>query len=315
VHASVQKAVPQALLPMLRDLKRTDPPAAVWAYHSYMAELARTARLSNIGTDIDDFEHVVWRKDIQARGRYWRAGLHRLNCTGLQRCEQRLGLRFPALVVSKVEDLALVQEHGRAARSLLTVVPNGTDLPAAIAPFTSAPTLLFVGMLSWPPNYDAGRWFIDNVLHRIRGEIPNARLIVAGRGPVPPELQPYMRQPGIHFEVSPPEMAAVYRKARVAITPVRLGDGTKIKVLEAMAMGRPLVTTSDAARGHAIMDGAYALVANEPAEFASACLRLLRDDVLAARLVSAGREWVQRHGSWTRSGDAAIALVSQLLHV
>ena len=61
------------------------------------------------------------------------------------------------------------------------------------------------------------------------------------------------------------------------------------------------------------VDDEHALFANEPAEFASACLRLLRDDALAQRMVSAGREWVQRYGAWNRSGDAAIALVTQLL--
>jgi len=71
-------------------------------------------------------------------------------------------------------------------------------------------------------------------------------------------------------------------------------------------MGRPVATTSAAARGHA-------LVANEPAEFASACLRLLRDEALAQRLVSAGRDWVQHDGSSSRRGNAAISLVSELL--
>ncbi len=314
VHEHVRALVPTALLPILHELKRTDPPAAVWAYHSHMAELARTAGLPNIVNDIDDFEHVVWGKDIAARGRYRRAALHRLSCAGLRRYEQQLGRRFPALVVSKSEDLALLRRSDEGSRPLRTVVPNGIDLPTVVVPRTSAPTLLFVGLLDWPPNSDAIRWFIDHVLPRILAELPEARLIVAGRGPVPPVLQPYMGRSGIHFEVSPNEMADVYRQARVAITPVRLGDGTKIKVLEALAMGRPVVTTNDAARGHAIIEDVHALFANEPAAFASACLRLLRDEALAQRLVSAGREWVQRHGSWNRSGDAAISLVSQLLH-
>ena len=315
LHASVSESIPRALLPLLRDLKRTDPPPVVWAYHSYMAELARMAGFDQIVTDIDDFEHVVWRKDIESRGHYRRAALHRLSCVGLQRYEERLGRRFPALVVSKIQDIAIVEEHAEAARSLLAVVPNGIDVPLEVAPLTKAPTMLFVGKLSWPPNYDAIQWFIDYVLPRIRAEIPEANLIVAGRGPVPEVLQPYTSRPHVRFEVSPPEMANVYREARVAITPVRLGDGTKIKVLEAMAMGRPLVTTSDAARGHAIVENVHALVANEPAEFASACVRLLRDDALAERLATAGRAWVAQHGSWDRSGDAAIAVVKQLLHV
>jgi len=312
VHEHVRALVPQALLPLLRELKRTDPPAAVWAVHSSVAELARTAGLPNIVNDIDDFQHVVG-KDIAVRGPYRRASLHRLSCAGLRRYEERLGRRFPALVVSKSEDLALVRPPRGPSRALLTVVPNGIDLPTAIAPLTPAPTLLFVGLLYWPPNIHAIRWFIDHVLPRIHADIPEARLIVAGRGPVPLELQPYVGRSGIHFEVSPNEMEEVYRQVRVAITPVRLGDGTKIKVLEALAMGRPVVTTSDAARGHAIIDGVHALFANEPADFASACLRRLRDEALAHRLVRAGREWVQHHGSWVRSGDAAIALVSQLL--
>ncbi len=313
VHIHVRAQMQRALLPVLRELKRTDPPVAVWACRSSMAELARTAGLPNIVNDIDDFEHVVWGKEIRARGRYRRMRLHRLSCAALQRYEKRLGQRFPALAVSKDDDLAHVRPPGRASHALTAVVPNGVDLPTEITPFAAAPTLLFVGLLYWPPNIDAIRWFIDHVLPLIRAEIPEARLIVAGRGPVPPELTSYVGQTGIQFEVSPPEIAAVYREARVAITPVRLGDGTKIKVLEALAMGRPVVTTNDAARGHALIDGVHALFANEPADFASACLRLLRDDVLAQRLVSAGREWVQRHGSWHRSGDAAIALVSQLL--
>lgn len=313
VHAHVRGLIPRALLPALHELKQTNPPVAVWAYHSFMAELARTAGLPNIVVDIDDFEHVVWGKDIRARGRYRRAGLHRLSCAGLQRYEQRLGCRFPALAVSKEEDLAHIRQSGVRSRSIMAVIPNGIDLPTEIAPLPSAPTLLFVGLLAWPPNSDAIRWFIDQVFPRILDGIPEARVIIAGRGPIPPELAPYVGRRGVHFEVSPRDIADVYRDARVAIAPVRLGDGTKIKVLEALAMGRPVVTTNDAARGHAIIDGVHAIFANEPADFATGCLQLLRDDALAATLARAGRDWVESHGSWTRSGDAAISLVAQML--
>jgi polysaccharide biosynthesis protein PslH len=99
--------------------------------------------------------------------------------------------------------------------------------------------------------------------------------------------------------------------AAVAIAPLRVGGGTRIKILEALAMGKAVVTTELGCEGLDVTSGEHLLVADDPAEFADAVIRLLRDDARRARLGAAGRALVERQYSWARSGCALVQAVER----
>jgi glycosyltransferase involved in cell wall biosynthesis len=156
--------------------------------------------------------------------------------------------------------------------------------------------LIFTGNFSYPPNIDAARWLVAAIMPRIWRERPGVTLTLAGSDPTPdvralagdrvtvtgrvPDLRPYLRG------------AAVY------LCPLRLGAGIKNKVLEALALGCPVVATPLSLDGIAARDGVEALVGTNEAELADAVLRLLADPAGAARLGAAGRALVAESYSW-----------------
>jgi glycosyltransferase involved in cell wall biosynthesis len=180
------------------------------------------------------------------------------------------------------------------------VVPNGVDA-ARLAGLPAAGgedgRLLFTGTLSYAPNAEGILWFARECWPRIRAARPGARLAVVGREP-PPAVARLAREPGIEVtgwvESLEPQLAA----AQVSIAPLRSGGGTKLKVLEALAAGRPLVATPVAAAGIDVTDGEHLLVRDDAGAFADAVLGLLGAPARRTALAVAGRERVAALYDW-----------------
>jgi glycosyltransferase involved in cell wall biosynthesis len=180
------------------------------------------------------------------------------------------------------------------------VVPNGVDaarlgrLPLAGG---EDGRLLFTGTLSYAPNAEGILWFARKCWPRIRAARPDARLAVVGREPTRAVAR-LAGEPGIEVtgwvESLEPQLAA----AQVSIAPLRSGGGTKLKVLEALGAGRPLVATPVAAAGIDVADGEHLLVRDDPGGFADAVLALLSDPARRTALAAAGRERVAARYDW-----------------
>ncbi len=186
------------------------------------------------------------------------------------------------------------------------VVPNGVDVdyfsPGRVPPVTrddGGPQLVFVGTLDYDP-CEQGVWhFCREILPRIRREVPACTFTAVGRNPSPrlerlAAAEPAIRLAGRVEDVRP----ALYRAA-VAVVPLLAGSGTRLKILEAMAAGVPVVTTTLGAEGIGLEPGVDALVANDPPSFAGAVVALLRDAPRRARLAASGRRLVERAYSWS----------------
>lgn len=149
--------------------------------------------------------------------------------------------------------------------------------------------LVFAGALSYPPNHDAARWFLHEVFPRIRLEVPEAHLTItgeAGAGPLP-------RVDGVTLTGYVPDIRPVVGGATVSLAPIRLGGGTRLKILEAMCLGTPVVSTTKGAEGLHVTAGEHLLIADTPEGFARQTVRLLREPVLRDRLAEAGRRRVR----------------------
>jgi GT2 family glycosyltransferase len=190
-------------------------------------------------------------------------------------------------------DLVATTEPGVAARTLL---PYSFEHFAEPRPPPAEPILLFVGSFAHPPNRHGLMWFVDEVLPDIQTRFPAVHLIVAGSNP-PADVQALNGAAvSIRANVSDSELSELYGTARVAIAPLRYGAGVKLKVVEALREGLPLVTTSVGAQGLAGIEKILA-VRDEPLAFADAICRLLSDEIAWTACAEAQRDYAAAHYS------------------
>jgi glycosyltransferase involved in cell wall biosynthesis len=223
--------------------------------------------------------------------------------------ERRIDRSADHVVVVGEADAGVMRRIG--GRRNVHVISNGVDLPAPGATFgpqSADPTITFTGVLSYPPNVDAVRFFADGVLPLVRREEPRAVFLVAGRTPSA-EIRALAERPGVRLQADVEDMRTVIASSWMAVAPMQSGSGVKNKILEAWALGKPVIMTSLAANGLDLDHQVTSLVADRPAELAKLVVGLIRDPASRQRLGGAGQELVTRHHSWSGVGKQMDALL------
>ena len=284
------------LVATLRELRATTRFDLVWAERSYIAEMTREAGFRRAVVDVDDLESVVLLR-LLAQSPWYRskplAYVEALKGRVYERL--LLPLRFRRLLVCKDEDRRI---FAPGLRRKVSVVPNGVSALTPCDPADERPgELLFVGSLEYWPNADAVTWFVRDVLPRIRARHPGARFVAVGARPGE-AVRALHNGTDVVVAGSVPDLEPYYRQAALVVVPMRLGGGTRIKVLEALAHGKALATTSVGAEGLSLTPGEALIVADGPEAFADACVRLLGDAAARARLGEHGREQVLERYEW-----------------
>ncbi|MHB1784799.1 MAG: glycosyltransferase [Acidimicrobiales bacterium] len=217
------------------------------------------------------------------------------------RLERWVVENFDLTVVTCPEDAAALAGLG-PGHLRLEVVPNGVDTGAfQPSPPIRSPRLVFTGSLDYLPNVDGLRWFCKEVWPTIKTRAPEATLQIVGRSPVGAVVD-LARLDGVEVDVDVPRIAPYLEVARVVVVPLRLGSGTRLKVLEAMASGRPVVGTTIGLAGLGIVDGTHALVADDPMEMARQVIELLTNDGTVIKLTEAALALVADEFEWTEIG-------------
>ena len=191
--------------------------------------------------------------------------------------------RFDRIYICSELDRERLQGVGSAD---FRVLPNALPAPEALTPAeANLPfTFLFVGTLGFYPNEDAVLYFCREMLPRIRSQARRTiQLAIVGPG-APPSIRALEALPEVRVVGPVAELALWYQNASAIVVPLRAGGGTRIKVLEAFAYRRPVVSTSIGVEGIAARDGEHALIADTPDGFAYHCLRLMDDPALASAL-------------------------------
>jgi sugar transferase (PEP-CTERM/EpsH1 system associated) len=180
----------------------------------------------------------------------------------------------------------------------ISVIPTGvdTDYFALAAESEQPDTMVFTGSMDWMPNEDAVTYFADKILPRVRVEIPVAAFWAVGRRP--PRRVQALASDHLVVTGAVDDIRPYLGKAAVCVVPLRSGSGTRIKIFEAMAMGKPVVSTTMGAEGLPVRHGENIILADDPADFARQVVGLLRDPQRRADLGRAARQLVQQSYSW-----------------
>jgi len=244
-------------------------------------------------------EHMIWKRLSQVEARLWRRALLELEWRKMRRYEAQACTR-PRLTIAVSEaDRSMLA--AQAPRARVCAIPTGVD-SAYFTPNGSEERpgeLVFTGAMDWFPNEDGILHFVEVVLPRIRDAAPDASLTVVGRNPGP-RLQRLTAVPGVRITGTVQDVRPYVAPAAVCVVPLRVGGGTRLKIFEALAMGKAVVSTTVGAEGLPLVPGTHFVQADDPAQFADSVVALLRDPARRRALGSAGRRLVEERHSWSQ---------------
>jgi glycosyltransferase involved in cell wall biosynthesis len=274
----------------------------VLVFRLYMTPFAESPAFRSMRRwlDLDESEsraHFRVAELLERTGNPVAASLERTEATKYSRAEQQhLPLFDRVFVCSDLERHELSAAHPQAT---IAIVPNGIRFPPNPSPPTPGAVfrMLFTGSLGYFPNEDAAVFFCREILPSVK-RASNRRSLVVIAGSRPTSI---VRNLACNDDVlvagDVPDMEAQYRTTDVVVVPLRAGGGTRIKILEAFAHRRPVVSTPFGAEGLEVTDGNQLLLADAPEEFARRCMSLAEDPAAARQLADRAYEWVRaRHG-------------------
>lgn len=229
----------------------------------------------------------------------------------MRRWEPRYAGRFDrCMAVSDMDRETLLRANPRLN---VEVVPNGVDtrryqpLPLTQGP----PALLFVGGMNYLPCIDAMTFFCSQVLPLVRQQIPQIELWIVGSNPAP-EVRA-LASDTVHVTGRVPEVEPYYERAHVVVVPLRAGGGTRLKILEALALGRAVVSSRIGCEGLDVVPEEHLLVADSPEAFAARVVRLLSDPQLYERLRRNGRQRVVERYDWDAIAGQVMRIYNEVL--
>ncbi len=298
------------------DMARRHRPDAAVAFSSAMMQYADALPDGvPVVADYVDVDSEKWA----AYGRRRRGPLgwvYRREARTLLGWERRMAARAAAVVLVSEPEADLFAARAPEAAARVHAVGNGVDLerfrpdpelPDPYPPGTRA--IAFTGLMDYWANVDAVGWFAEEVLPRVRAERPEAAFWIVGARPTD-AVRRLESVPGVVVTGAVPDTRPYIAHAALCVAPMRVARGVQNKVLEALAMARPVVLTPEAAEGIALPPGTDGWVARDAEGFAARVLALLREPP-GPRWAVACRRWMERHYVWTRHQRAFVDLVEE----
>jgi sugar transferase (PEP-CTERM/EpsH1 system associated) len=252
-------------------------------------------------------EAEIWRRHADTSSSILKRQLYGMQHRRMLRFEEQAIRRFDGvLAVSDADRETFSRLYPGAATRPIHVVPTGVDTaffaPSSTEPDTSSPaasrSLIFTGSMDWLPNEDAMLFFCRDILPLIRAEEPDVTLSIVGRAPTP-AVRRLAAEQGVHVTGRVDDVRPYMRDAAVYVVPLRIGGGTRLKIFEAMAMRKAVVSTVVGAEGLPVTGGDHLLLADEPRGFARGVVRLLRDLDKRRSVEQAARQLVVSKYDWS----------------
>jgi len=248
-------------------------------------------------------ESEIWRRHAETAGNPVKKTMYRMEFRKMLRYERSTVRKFQNVIAVSENDRSLMAKWIDADR--ITVVPTGVDL-AQYTPDASAsrgepaPLVTFIGAMDWEPNVDGVEYFCSEVWPAIKAEVPGARFRIVGRNPVR-RVQKWASD-SIEVTGRVPSVVEHLRESAVVIVPLRIGGGTRLKIYEAMATAKAVVSTTVGAEGLDVHHGRDLMLADDARAFSQAVIMLLRDPDLRRRYEKAAAETATRY-DWPAIGE------------
>jgi glycosyltransferase involved in cell wall biosynthesis len=242
-------------------------------------------------------EHLIWQRLSMLESSPWRRALLDLEWRKLRAREAEACRRADLTIAVSEDDRVRLLEL--APDSRIVSIPTGVDTEY-FAPDTRVEIpnqLVFSGSMDWRPNEDAVLYFANAILPLIRASVPDVSMTVVGRNPSL-RFRDAVRRAGLEVTGTVDDVRPFIDAASVYVVPLRAGGGTRLKIFEALAMAKPVVSTTIGAEGLGLEPGRHYLVADDPAGFARAVVELLRSAERRKTLGQAGRHLVESQFSW-----------------
>jgi glycosyltransferase involved in cell wall biosynthesis len=276
---------------------------------SELVPAAYHAEFASIPALIDDLELGVYAQAVAESESIAQHTRRRLMWAKQRAYVRDLLPRFAACTVVSERERALLREVA-PDYDPVEVIPNCINLAdyRDIHPPKEPATLIFTGAFTYGVNYDAMVWFLGEIYPLVQRVVPDVRLVITGNHagkPLPPAENVTLT--GYIDDVKTPVAAAA-----VSLVPIRQGGGTRLKILEAMALGTPVVSTTKGAEGLEVTAGEHLLLADTPEEFAAAVVRLLKSPALRQNLVNNACHLVQQQYDWATAMPRFLALVDRV---
>lgn len=259
--------------------------------------------------DMHNVESALLRRYAEKDGNLFKKIYARLTAAKLEGYERDVAGKFHKIMVCSAQDRELLQ--GKTMNIPVQVTPNGVDCDYfQPLPMDPAKDLVFVGSMDYHANISGVLYFVHNILPLIHQKFPETHFTIVGKNP--PEAIRRLAGERVAVTGMVPDVRPYLVRARVVVVPLLVGGGTRLKILEAMACGRPVVSTSLGAEGIGAVDNEHIFLADDPSQFAKSVLRLLEDIDLCNTVAGASSKFVKDIYSWTTIQDKMISNIETL---
>jgi polysaccharide biosynthesis protein PslH len=230
--------------------------------------------------------------------------------------EKRVAKRCALQVLCGPDDEDFVRKH-ISSTVPLSIIPNGVDLEffhtnSAPDPRAQEPTVIFCGAMDYNPNVDALRWYFAEIHDALREEIADLRVLIVGKDPVA-EVKRYAENGGVTVTGGVPDVRPYYKRAWLQIVPLRIGGGTRLKIVESLGIQTPVVSTTIGAQGLDLKNEFDILYADTAQDFVKQTRRALKDARLRQKLEVNGRASAEARLSWKKLGADLSAAYSKTI--
>ena len=289
--AYINTSGPQQIRAFEECLSRKPDAIFVHRLRSMPPAMLTRKTLPPIFLDLDDIEHIAFIRKLNQPPSSLIASVYYLQVPAIWWGELRaIRMARQTFICSEKDRNYLTKRWGLSG---VVTVPNAITIPEP-QPITNEPTLLFIGTYTYQANINAANFLIEQVWPQIYRVMPEARLIIAGKEPS--NIRSYSTGvPGVEFTGFVDALDELYQRVRVVCCPIFSGGGTRIKMIEAAAYGKPIVATRIGVEGLNMQDGQDFLLSNTPKSFAEACLELFKNYSLCEQLGSNARAVAIRH--------------------
>ena len=248
-------------------------------------------------------DSLIWQRYHEVERSAARRWYIRQQWKKFQRFERRAFRESTRVVAVSAADAALLREQFGV--TAVDVVDNGVDpdyfheVRGARNPYQ----VLFLGALDWRPNQDAVRFLLDEILPLTRAREPRVEVLIVGRNPPAWLIDRVSRCPRVHLQADVPDVRPYLAASSAMLVPLRIGGGSRLKILEALASGLPVISTRVGAEGLCLEPGRHWLEANTAEELAETAVDCLARPEWAQQIADQGRQVVREHYDWGRLAD------------